>query len=136
MGVLARKALLFGVWNLGTLDVLSLHSRFGSGSWFWVVGSGFRHLALAWGLASSRCWGRSSIDDVADSVVVLVVASTVPCHIPSDGCEIFPRAPSIYILPTFGPKVYRYDLLWAIWSPRAQGRYKRASGLPFKAYNL
>ena len=21
-------------------------------------------------------------------------------------------------VPTLGPKVYRYDLLWAIWSPR------------------
>ena len=30
----------------------------------------------------------------------------------------YPEAPSIYIIPTLrGPKVYRYDLLWAIWSP-------------------
>ena len=28
------------------------------------------------------------------------------------------RAPTIYIIPPLGPKVYKYDLLWAIWSPR------------------
>ena len=25
---------------------------------------------------------------------------------------------SVSLLPTLGPKVYRYDLLWALWSPR------------------
>ena len=28
-----------------------------------------------------------------------------------------PRAPSIKMLPIVGPTVYRYDILWAIWSP-------------------
>ena len=28
------------------------------------------------------------------------------------------RAPSIGIVPTLGPKVHKYDLLWAIGSPR------------------
>ena len=23
-------------------------------------------------------------------------------------------------MPTLGPKVYRYDLLWAVWSPRVR----------------
>ena len=27
-------------------------------------------------------------------------------------------APSILIIPTLEPEVYRYDLFWAIWSPR------------------
>ena len=31
---------------------------------------------------------------------------------------ITPRAPSLYILPTLGPKAHKHDLLWAIWSPR------------------
>ena len=31
-----------------------------------------------------------------------------------------PRAPSIQTIPTLGAKIYRYDLLWAIWSPREQ----------------
>ena len=26
-----------------------------------------------------------------------------------------PRAPSIELIPTLSPKVYKYDLLWAIW---------------------
>ena len=29
-----------------------------------------------------------------------------------------PRAPSMQMVPTLGPKVYKWDLLWAIWSPR------------------
>ena len=29
-----------------------------------------------------------------------------------------PKAPSIQLIPTLGPKVYKYDLFWAIWSPR------------------
>ena len=33
------------------------------------------------------------------------------------GCPI-PRVPSMQIIPTLGPKVYKYDLLWAVWSPR------------------
>ena len=28
-------------------------------------------------------------------------------------------AASMYIIPTLGPKVHNHDLLWAIWSPRA-----------------
>ena len=35
------------------------------------------------------------------------------------GCY-YPRAPSIWIMPTLGPKVYKHDLLWAIWSPRVK----------------
>ena len=30
----------------------------------------------------------------------------------------YPRAPCLQIIPTLGPKVYKYDLHWAIWSPR------------------
>ena len=33
----------------------------------------------------------------------------------------FPRAPSTKTLPTLGPKIHKYDLLWAIWSPRGLG---------------
>ena len=29
-----------------------------------------------------------------------------------------PRAPSIQIVPTSGSKIYKWYLLWAIWSPR------------------
>ena len=25
------------------------------------------------------------------------------------------------MVPTLGPKVYKLDLLWAVWSPRVQG---------------
>ena len=32
--------------------------------------------------------------------------------------ETPPKAPSIQIIPTLGPKVYTYDLLWAISGPR------------------
>ena len=28
------------------------------------------------------------------------------------------KAPSTQLVPTLGPKVHKYDLLWAIWSPR------------------
>ena len=45
-----------------------------------------------------------------------------------------PKAQSIYKIPTLGPKVYTYDLLWAIWSPRVWGR-KLDSGL-FKLMGL
>ena len=30
-----------------------------------------------------------------------------------------PRAPCLQIIPTLDPKVYEYDLHWAIWSLRA-----------------
>ena len=30
----------------------------------------------------------------------------------------FLGAPSVIRIPTLGLKVYRYDLLWATWSPR------------------
>ena len=30
--------------------------------------------------------------------------------------SINPRAPSIPILPSVGPEVYKHDLRWAIWS--------------------
>ena len=29
----------------------------------------------------------------------------------------YPRAPSKQIIPILGPKVYKHDLNWAIWSP-------------------
>ena len=32
--------------------------------------------------------------------------------------EIYPSPPSIHIVPTLGSKVYKYYLLWTIWSPR------------------
>ena len=31
-----------------------------------------------------------------------------------------PRAPSMSTLPTLGPKVHKYDVLWAVWSPRVR----------------
>ena len=31
-----------------------------------------------------------------------------------------PRAPSMWIIPILGPKVYTSDPIWAIWSPRKQ----------------
>ena len=34
-----------------------------------------------------------------------------------------PRAPSIQTIPTLGPKVCKYDLLWAIWSPSPRACY-------------
>ena len=33
---------------------------------------------------------------------------------------LYPRAPSIQIVPTLGSKVYKYYLLWAFWSPRGK----------------
>ena len=38
------------------------------------------------------------------------------CQLPT-----IPRAPCMCIVPTFGPKVCKYGLLWAIWSPRGFG---------------
>ena len=36
-----------------------------------------------------------------------------------EGVDVsFPKAPSVLIIPTLGPKVFRYDRLWAIWSLR------------------
>ena len=37
------------------------------------------------------------------------------------GFEAVPRDQSAYIIRTLGPKVYKYDLLWAIWSPWGSG---------------
>ena len=31
---------------------------------------------------------------------------------------LFSQGSKIQIVPSLGPKVYQYDLLWAIWSPR------------------
>ena len=31
---------------------------------------------------------------------------------------LYPRDPSIQIIPTLGPKVCKYCLHWAIWIPR------------------
>ena len=45
--------------------------------------------------------------------------------------EKTPRAPSIQIIPTLGLKVYIYDLLWVIWSPRKQAatlKFREISG--------
>ena len=39
-------------------------------------------------------------------------------RLPKDERSSCPGAPSIYIIPTLWPKVYKYDLLWAIWSPQ------------------
>ena len=39
-----------------------------------------------------------------------------------------PGAASIEIIPTLGPKVCKYDLLWAIWSPRDRARKPTGSG--------
>ena len=32
------------------------------------------------------------------------------------------RDPSIHIIPTVGPRVYKYYLRWAIWIPRPLGK--------------
>ena len=37
-------------------------------------------------------------------------------------------AASIYIIPTLGPKVCRYDLLWAIWSPNKSKNHTCGAG--------
>ena len=42
---------------------------------------------------------------------------------------LYPRAPSASIVPTLGPKVYEYNLLWAIWSPRYGGMVPQNSGV-------
>ena len=41
---------------------------------------------------------------------------SVICMI-SEPCN---KAPSVSITPTLGPIVHKYDLLWAIWSPRVR----------------
>ena len=43
----------------------------------------------------------------------------------------YPRAPSIKIIPTLGPGVYKYDLLWAIWSPRVMQAWRNAEALVY-----
>ena len=37
------------------------------------------------------------------------------------GFRVYPKAPCLCIIPTLGPKVYKYDLHWAIWSVRVYG---------------
>ena len=39
-----------------------------------------------------------------------------------------PGAPCLLIIPTLGPKVYRHDLHWAIWSPRDAWRWRAFRG--------
>ena len=52
------------------------------------------------------------------------------------------KDPSIQILPTLGPKVCKYYLHWAIWSPRLllylirSGVLKELFGSCFQRYNL
>ena len=43
--------------------------------------------------------------------------------------QAYPKIPSIQIVPTFGSKVYKEYLLWAVWSLR-----HRALGLGFRAW--
>ena len=42
---------------------------------------------------------------------------------PNTGCFRFldPHGSKYIIIPTLGPKVYKYDLLWATWSTRGLG---------------
>ena len=47
----------------------------------------------------------------------------IPTMTAAELFELFPGDPSIQIIPTLGPKVYKYYLHWVIWAPRVTKTY-------------